>query len=160
MIKPSQLITVALLAAALTSPARPAAKPEPWVEVSTPHFRAVSNAGEKQARRVARQFEQIRAVFQTLMPNARLDAGEPITIFAVKDEKSLRQLLPEYWERKGQTRPAGEFVSSMERNYVALRVDVSGKDWRNSTPRPGLPKKRSLSANPACSIFSSCAPRR
>jgi len=128
VIKPSQLITVALLAAALTSPARPAAKPEPWVEVSTPHFRAVSNAGEKQARRVARQFEQIRAVFQTLMPNARLDAGEPITIFAVKDEKSLRQLLPEYWERKGQTRPAGEFVSSMERNYVALRVDVSGEN--------------------------------
>lgn len=119
---------MAALAGLLTAAAWPAEKPDTWTEVRSPHFRAVSNAGVKQARRVAGQFEQIRAVFQKLLPDARVDTGTPITILAVKDEKSLRQLLPEHWERKGQVHPSGEFVSGMESTYVALRVDAAGEN--------------------------------
>ncbi|MFZ0886628.1 MAG: hypothetical protein WAN14_24715, partial [Candidatus Acidiferrales bacterium] len=40
------------------------AKQESWVEVRSANFIVVSNAGEKQARKTAIRFEQIRAVFR------------------------------------------------------------------------------------------------
>src|SRR3990172_2712818 len=54
-----------LLLAAL--PLAAAEKPEKWIEVRSPNFTIVSNASEKQARRAAEEFEQIRAVFQTAL---------------------------------------------------------------------------------------------
>jgi hypothetical protein len=36
-----------------------------WVEVRSPNFTVISNAGDKEARRVADQFEQFREVFHT-----------------------------------------------------------------------------------------------
>jgi tetratricopeptide (TPR) repeat protein len=101
-------------------------KDEAWVEVRSPHFIVASNAGEKQARRVANQFEQIRAAFQTVKPGIRVDPGQPIIILAAKNEAALKNLLPEFWERKGHTHPAGIFLAGEEKHYVALRLDVSG----------------------------------
>src|SRR5260370_42005592 len=42
-----------------------------WIEVRSPHFVVSSNAGEKEARRIADQFEQISAMFHTAFPNLR-----------------------------------------------------------------------------------------
>lgn len=75
----------------------PAAARESWVEVRSPNFTVLSNAGEKEARRVADQFEQFRGVFQATLPQIRVDLGKPLVIFAVKNEDSLKILLPEYW---------------------------------------------------------------
>jgi len=36
-----------------------------WVEVRSPHFTVQSNAGEKEARKVADQFEPIRNMFHS-----------------------------------------------------------------------------------------------
>lgn len=101
-------------------------KPERWLEVRSPHFVVLTNSSEKQARRVAEQFELIRGVFKTLYPRARVDAAEPLVILAVKDEKSLRRLLPAFWEKKGSVHPAGLFTRGEEKHYVALQVNVSG----------------------------------
>ncbi len=108
--------------------ARATDKTEAWIEVRSPHFAVATNGSEKQARRVADQFEQIRAVFQKEFPNVRVDPGEPILILAAKNEATLKTLLPEFWEKKGHTHPAGLFISGAEKNYVALRVDVSGEN--------------------------------
>ena len=102
-------------------------KQQTWIEVRSPHFVVVTNSGAKQGRRVADQFEQERAVFQLLVKNGRLDPGVPFVIIAVKDEKTLRALLPAYWEKKGQAHPAGLFVSGQDRYYVALRLDTEGE---------------------------------
>ena len=75
-------------------------KPEAWIEVRSPHFRVVSNGNEKQARRVAGQFERFREVLRNTLTKGRLDPATPLLIFAVKDEKSLKTLLPEFWEKK------------------------------------------------------------
>jgi hypothetical protein len=76
----------------------PADKPETWIEVQTPHFIVASNDGENTARRFADQFEQIRFLYsKALNPGLHLDPGYPILIFAVKNEKALSQLIPEYW---------------------------------------------------------------
>jgi tetratricopeptide (TPR) repeat protein len=105
-----------------------AAKPQAWIEVRSPHFVVVSDANEKRARRVALQFELIRAVFQKSFPRARVDPVGQVTVLAAKDEKSLKNLLPEFWEEKGQLHPDGIFVRGPEKNFVALRVDVPSED--------------------------------
>jgi tetratricopeptide (TPR) repeat protein len=108
--------------------ANPAEKEDLWIQVHTPHFVVVSNGTEKQARRTAEQFEQIRAVLQRALPRARVDPGAPITILAAKNEPTLKTLLPEFWEHKGSMHPAGLFVTDQDKNYVALRQDVTGEN--------------------------------
>ncbi len=103
-------------------------KEELWIRVRAPHFVVISNGTEKQARRTAEQFEQIRAVLQSAFPGARVDPGAPITILAAKNELTLKTLLPEFWERKGSLHPAGIFVTDQDKNYVALRQDVAGEN--------------------------------
>jgi tetratricopeptide (TPR) repeat protein len=101
-------------------------KVEPWVEIRTPHFVVMSDGGEKTARRVADQFEQVRRVFQATMPNAHFDTGVPIQILAARDGKSFATLLPEYPFDKRHPQPEGLFVSGAEKNYIVLRTNASG----------------------------------
>jgi tetratricopeptide (TPR) repeat protein len=101
-------------------------KPEPWVEVRTAHFIVASDGGEKTARRFAEQFEQVRGVFQAVMPHAKTDTGIPIRILAAKDGKSFAMLLPEFPENKRRIQPAGLFVPGEEGTYIVLRANASG----------------------------------
>ena len=97
-----------------------------WIEVKTPNFKVISNAGEGEARKVADQFEQFREVFHNAFPKFRVDLGRPLLIFAVKNEDTLKILLPEYWEVKGRVHPAGIFVPGETRHYVAVRTNIEG----------------------------------
>ena len=67
-----------------TLPSAPmrAARHEAWVEVRSPNFIIVSNAGEKQARRTAVQFEQIHTLFREGLAVAQGHPSPVITIFA------------------------------------------------------------------------------
>ena len=122
-----------LIGVAVWGKPAPVDKPATWIEVQTPHFIVASNDGENSARRVADQFEQIRYLYsKALNRGLRLDPGTPILIFAVKNEKSLSQLIPEYWATKGHIHPAGLFVPGQEKNYIALRTDVEAEfPYRN-----------------------------
>jgi tetratricopeptide (TPR) repeat protein len=99
-----------------------AAKHDTWVEVRSPNFIVVSNAGEKQARKTAVQFEQIRDVFRRSLAVAGAHPSPLITILAVKDEDSMHALLPDYWS-KGHVHPSGIFFSWMSQFYGAVRLD-------------------------------------
>jgi tetratricopeptide (TPR) repeat protein len=99
-----------------------------WVEVRSPDFVVASNAGEKQARHVAREFEEIRSVYHDALPKMRLDLGKPIIILAAKNENSMKALLPEYWEQKGRLHPAGLYLPSEEKHFVALQVNAEGEN--------------------------------
>lgn len=98
------------------------AKHENWVEVRSPNFVVVSNAGEKQARKTALQFEQIREVFRKSLAVAGSHPSPLITILAVKDEQSMRELLPEYWV-KGHSHPGGLFIYRMNIYFAAVQLD-------------------------------------
>jgi hypothetical protein len=52
-----------------------------------------SDAGEKRARRIAQQFEQLRRVFHSSFPSFRADPGQPILIGAVRDEQEMHKLI-------------------------------------------------------------------
>lgn len=112
-----------LLAMALgASPA--AAAPPPWLEVRSQHFTVVTNAGEKSGRRAAWQMEQIRQALKLIWPWANIDGGQPVTIFAVRDEATLKTLGPQYWEGK-RFRPTSFWATGVDRQYIALRTDLA-----------------------------------
>jgi hypothetical protein len=101
-----------------------AANPQAWMEVRSPHFIVVSNANEHQARRVAEQFEIIRAVLQEYFGNVSVN-DQPIIILAAKDEDTLKPLLPESWTKKGSAHRVGLYLNGADKSYVGLRLDVS-----------------------------------
>lgn len=109
--------------AALLAAVPAAAENRQWVLARSPGFVVVSDAGEKKARQVAHQFEQVRGLFREIL-QARVDPGRLVIIFAVRDENGLRELLPDYWKRKGGTRPAGVFIAGRDKHLVALRLDA------------------------------------
>jgi tetratricopeptide (TPR) repeat protein len=97
-----------------------------WIQVTSAHFTVVSNAGEKEARRIANQFEEIRSVFRFILPAVRVDSGRPLTVIAVKNEDSLKAFLPDYWTGKDRARPAGLFLSGFDESFGILRTDITG----------------------------------
>jgi tetratricopeptide (TPR) repeat protein len=98
-----------------------------WMEVRSPNFIVVTNANERQGRRTAYQFEMIRAVFRDFFGFTGKSLEPPITIVAAKDEKTLKALIPEFWEKKGSAHPAGVYLNTTDSgaNYIALQLDVS-----------------------------------
>lgn len=110
------------------SPCLYAAHNDTWVEVRSPNFTVISNAGEKEARKVADQFEQIREVFQNAFPQVRVDLGKPVIIFAVKNEESMKSLLPAFWEAKGHMHPGGFYQPGEEKHFVVVRTNMEGPD--------------------------------
>lgn len=118
-------LTLAVAAITLTiAPATTQASPEVWTEVKSPHFVVYTNASPKEGARTADQFEQMRAVFLKLTGKSQAEPYQAILILAVKNEASLRELLPGFYEVKGRTHPAGIFQPGAERNYVAFRLDA------------------------------------
>jgi Flp pilus assembly protein TadD len=99
-----------------------------WIEVRSPHFVVSSNAAEKDARRIADQFEQIRALFHAAFPNLRVDPAEPVLILAAKNENTMKMLLPDEWEVKGHVHPAGLYQQGEDKHYVVLRLDSEGEN--------------------------------
>jgi tetratricopeptide (TPR) repeat protein len=120
------LAIAGLLSAVVPRPA--AARPQnpEWVEVRSPNFHIVSDAPEAKAQQLARDFEQVRQVYMRAVPGLENRAGLPLLVLAAKNEKTLKSLLPEYWEGH-RARPLGVYVGGPERNFVALRLDAPGR---------------------------------
>jgi tetratricopeptide (TPR) repeat protein len=99
-----------------------------WIEVQSPHFKVQSNAGEKEARKVADQFEQIRNMFHSAFSTLRVDPPQPIVIVAAKNENTMKLFLPEEWEVKGHIHHAGLYQPAQDIDYVVLRLDTEGNN--------------------------------
>lgn len=102
---------------------RVAAGEKSWIEVDSPHFRVLSDGSDRGARRVAREFEQMRAVLADQFPSYRLESGAPLLIFAVRDENTAKKLAPQFWKVKG-AKPAGYFQHGWEKQFAMVRLDA------------------------------------
>jgi Flp pilus assembly protein TadD len=89
-----------------------------WVEVRSPNFSVVTDAGEKRGREVAMRFEQMRAVFGTLMTKAKVNLPVPLQIVAFRNTKEMRQVAP-LWKGK-PTELAGLFQGGADRSFIML----------------------------------------
>jgi tetratricopeptide (TPR) repeat protein len=94
-----------------------------WVEVRSPNFSVVTDAGEKRGREVALHFEQMRAVFGALMTHgAKVNLPIPLQIVAFRNSKEMRQFVP-LWKGR-PTDVAGLFQSGEDRCFIMLDMSV------------------------------------
>ncbi|HET7893068.1 MAG TPA: hypothetical protein VFL34_16190 [Candidatus Sulfotelmatobacter sp.] len=105
-----------------------AAEPSPWLEVHSVHYTVITDAGDKKGREVALRFEQMRAVFATLLGKDRLNQSVPLTIFAFNNDKSYYQAAPLY---RGQPITApGFFLPGDDQDFIALNLSAD-QPWRD-----------------------------
>jgi tetratricopeptide (TPR) repeat protein len=97
-----------------------------WTEVKSPNFIIISDASAKTAKRVAKRLEQFRIVFSSAFPKLRTDLPSPLIVFAARNEKSLKALIPSDYGKDGIVTPAGIFMPGPERKFVVLRADIPG----------------------------------
>lgn len=102
---------------------RPAAATS-WIEIKSPHFTVVTDAGEKTGRNIAWQFEQIHTTLQHGWPWLGDQLDRPILVYGAKDEKSMRALLPQYWEKNAGFHPVGQFATAPDRYCLVLQTDI------------------------------------
>lgn len=105
-----------------------------WIEVKSAHFTVMSNAGQGSAKTLAWQLEQIRSAIAALWSWARVDLNKPLLVLAVKDEASMKGLVPSYWEKKGGVHPESVWVGGVDQSYLAIRTDVKVEDNGNVNP--------------------------
>jgi hypothetical protein len=107
--------------------AAPAAEPSPWLEIHSTHFTVITDAGEKKGKEVALRFEQMRAVFATLLMKERLNEPLPLTILAFKNDKNYYQTAP---LRQGQPIDVpGFFLPGEDQNFIVLNL-LEEESWR------------------------------
>ncbi len=105
----------------------PAAEPSPWLEIHSTHYTVITDAGEKTGKEVALRFEQMRAVFGSLLMKDRLNEPVPLTILAFKNDKSYYQTAP---LRQGQPIDVpGFFLSGEDQNFIVLNL-FEPESWR------------------------------
>jgi|SRR5579864_2433598 len=112
----------ALVLVLFSSTAKVLAGEPQWVEVRSPNFSVVTDAGEKRGREVAMHFEQMRAVFGALMTKAKVSLPVPLQIVAFRNTKEMRQVAP-LWRGK-PTEVAGLFQGGSDRNFIMLDMSV------------------------------------
>jgi hypothetical protein len=102
------------------------AAPAAWIEARSPHFRVVSDAGAEEARRVARELEKIRSIYDSVL-GPDMAPADPVLVFASADEKSFEALLPGDFREEGGRRWAGVFVEAPSGSALLLRLDLRGE---------------------------------
>ena len=70
-----------------------------WIEVKSPHFSVVTDAGEKRGRETAMRFEQMRAVFDVLMTRRSVNIPVPLQIVAFRNSREMQPVCA-FVERK------------------------------------------------------------
>jgi uncharacterized protein DUF1570 len=109
------------LAFALVSPAL-GSEPE-CIEVRSPHFSVVTDAGEKRGRDAALHFEQMRAVYGALLVNAKVTLPTPLQIVAFRNTKEMQRFAP-LWHGK-PIEVAGLFQGNSDRCFILLDMSAA-----------------------------------
>ncbi len=113
-------------------------QPPPWLEIHSTHFTVITDAGEKKGREAALRFEQMRAVFATLLGKDRLNQPVPLTILALKNDKSYYQVAPlvhlqgQAPNNLGNAQPIavpGFFLPGEDQDFIVLNL-FEEEPWR------------------------------
>ena len=116
----SAVLLSALLLFAI--PCRGKDKEPEWIEVHSPHFSVVSDAGDRRARDVALRFEQMYFVFGTLFSKQTVNFPVPLQIIAFRNTGELRNFVP-LWKGK-PIQLAGLYQGGQDRNFILLDLSV------------------------------------
>ena len=123
-----------------------AEKTPAWTKLRSPNFLVYTNAGEKPGRRVAYQFEMIRAVFHRVFNIKGSATDPPVTIIAAKDEAKLGPLLPEYFVVKGSNHRTD--LRGMRAHIVNHPAKDEPDEGETISPFQGLPPEEGGFSDP------------
>src|SRR5258706_3413244 len=84
---------ICLMAAILAVPRLHAAD-SGWLEVRSPHFTVITDAGEKRGHEVAFRLEQMEAVFAGFLLKQELTRPIPLTVVAFRGDKDDSAMAP------------------------------------------------------------------
>jgi hypothetical protein len=102
-------------------------EPNPWLEIHSAHFTVITDAGDKEGREVALRFEQMRAVFSSVLAKDHLNQPVPLTILAFKNDESYYKLAPLH---NGQPIDVpGFFLPGEDQDFIALNL-IEPEPWR------------------------------
>jgi tetratricopeptide (TPR) repeat protein len=93
-----------------------------WVEVRSPNFSVVTDAGEKRGREVAMRFEQMRGAYGALTSKENVSIPVPLQIVAFRNTKEMRQVAPMFNGKP--TELAGLFQGGEDRSFIMLDMSV------------------------------------
>ena len=93
-----------------------------WIEVRSPNFSVITDAGDKRGRDVALHFEQMRSVFGALLTKANVNLSVPLQIVAFRNTKEMRQVAPMFNGKP--TELAGLFQGGQDRSFIMLDMSV------------------------------------
>lgn len=116
------LTLVALVSDRITAAA------EHWFEIKSPNFTVWADANDGATRTLVWQLEQIRNVAKTLWPWMKVDLTKPLTVIAPRDERSMKALVPQYWEAKGGVHPGSLWVTGPDQSFIVIRSDLRAED--------------------------------
>jgi len=117
----------ALICAAVPNSAFAEKEVNPWLEIHSAHFTVITDAGDKRGREVALRFEQMRAVFSSILTKDHLNQPVPLTILAFKNDESYYRLAP---LRHGQPIDVpGFFLAGEDQDFIALNL-MEPEPWR------------------------------
>jgi tetratricopeptide (TPR) repeat protein len=118
----ASMAVLALLVAILCASPASAGEPQ-WVEVRSPNFSVITDAGEHRGRDAALRFEQMRAVFGNLMTKAKVSLPVPLQIVAFRNTKEMRQVAPLFHGKPTQL--AGLFQGGSDRSFIMLDMSTA-----------------------------------
>jgi len=98
--------------------------PAHWIEVRSSRFTLFTNSSEKQGRRIAAQFEHMRAIFQEAYPQLEDDSDTPVFVLAIKSKDQFRALEPRDYQASKSLPLHGMFVRGADKNYILMRLDA------------------------------------
>ncbi len=123
-----RLLPLACVLILLTVPA--AAAPQ-WVQVRSPHFRVITDAGDDRGREVALRFEQMRGIFGSIFHRARLNSPVPLDIVAFRSQDGFMRYVP---LANGKPVSLNGFLQWADlHNYIG--IDVSSSDPYSNVSR-------------------------
>ncbi len=95
-----------------------------WVEVRSPHFEVIGNAGTSRMRAIATYFERIDSLFQRIVPRASVPGGQRLQVFVARDERTVELLMPAIVKGRSPGSLGGVFFGRNVISYIAMRSDV------------------------------------
>lgn len=127
-------IACLLSIAAVMSTAAPASAQRTWVEVTGPNLSVVSDAGAPRAAEVLWQFEQVREAITRTFAWIRVTPARPVVVLAPRNEASMRELAPQFWEGGDRRGVVGVSTAGPDRIYIAVRADAKVEDREGENP--------------------------
>lgn len=102
-----------------------------YVEVRTPNFTVISDAGEAQAREIAEHFEQVRSAFGIFFNKHSMTLPVPLTFVAFKNSRDFQQFVPKFADKSHAPWP-GAVRNGEDENLIAFEI-ASPSEGRRAT---------------------------